>query len=156
MREHPDHYDAELLLRLYDTRREAKLRQARDWTIREFQAKTRDEYDQQCPPGSEKNAFFRMTISYWDMAASVVNNGLIKEEFFFENTNEFWVIWEKVKNLAPILREANKNPLLWKNLETLAGKYEQWMAKRAPEALDHRRRLLEAAAKKPAVLRDQE
>lgn len=149
MREHPDHYDAELLLRLYDLRRESKLRQAREWMIREFQAKTLDEYGQQCPPGSEKNAFFRMTIGYWDMTASVVNNGLIKEEFFFENTGEFWVIWQKVRNLAPILREAYKNPLMWKNVETLAGKYDQWMAKRAPEALEFlRQRVVETPAQK--------
>lgn len=156
MREHADHYDAELLLRLYDLRREAKLRQAREWTIREFRAKTREEYDQQCPPGSENNSLFRMTIGYWDMAASIVNNGLIKEEFFFENTAEFWVVWEKVKPLAPLLRDAYKNPVLWKNLETLAGKFEQWMAKRAPEALgSFRQRLLEAAAKKTHTVPDQ-
>ena len=156
MREHPDHHDAELLLRLYDLRREARLRQAREWVVREFEAKTLDEYGQQCPPGSEKNAFFRMTISYWDMAASLVNNGLIKEEFFFENTTEFWIIWDKMRKLAPILRESNKNPLLWKNLETLAEKYEQWMAKRAPQALEALRRRLLEAAKRPVGFRDEE
>jgi len=41
-----------------------------------------------------------------------------------------------VRHLAPGLRESRKNPLAWKNLETLARKYEQWMATRAPEALD--------------------
>ena len=148
MREHPDHHDCELLLRLYDLRREAKLRQAREWVIGEFQAKTLEEYSQECPPGSEKSAFFRMTVSYWDMAASVVNNGLIKEEFFFENTSEFWLVWAKVKSLAPGLRESRKNPYMWNNLETLAGKYEQWMAKRAPQALESlRRRVVEPPAK---------
>lgn len=148
MRENPDNFDAELLLRLYDLRREEKLRQARDWFIREFQAKSLKDYGQQCPRGSEKDAFFRMTVSYWEMAASIVNHGLIKEEFFFENTSEFWVIWEKLKPLAPAVRENYRNPLLWKNLETLAGKYEQWMAKRAPEAIDViRQRIQEAAAK---------
>lgn len=148
MREHPDHHDCELLLRLYDLRRESKLRQAREWMIREFQAKTFEEYTQEYPPGSEKNAFLRMTVSYWDMAASVVNNGLIKEEFFFENTSEFWLVWAKVQHLAPVLREKRKNPLLWSHLETLAGKYEQWMAKRAPEALEvYRRQVLEPPAK---------
>jgi hypothetical protein len=146
MREHPDHYDAELLLRLYDLRREAKLRQAREWMIREFHAKTLEEFTQECPPGSEKNAFFRMTVSYWDMAASVVNNGLIKEEFFFENTSEFWLIWAKLQRLAPAMREERKNPLMWNNLQTLAAKYEQWMTKRAPEALESlRRRVVEAS-----------
>jgi len=148
MREHPDHHDGELLLRLYDLRRESKLRHAREWIVGEFQAKTLEEYAQECPPGSEKNAFFRMTVSYWDMAASVVINGLIKEDFFFENTSEFWLVWAKVRSLAPSMREARKNPLLWNNLETLAGKYEQWMAKRAPEALEFlQQRVVERRAK---------
>jgi hypothetical protein len=148
--EHPDNYDAELLLRLYDLRREAKLRQGREWFIREFQAKSFEDYLAQAPPGSEKNALFRMTITYWDMAASLVNHGLINEDLFFENTGEFWIIWDKVRNVAPTLREKNKNPMVWKNLETLAEKYEQWMAKRAPEALDSlRQRLAGSAPKKP-------
>ena len=151
MREHPDNYDAELLLRLYDLRREEKLRRARDWFIREFQANSLENFGQQCPVGSEKNAFFRMTVSYWDMAASIVNNGLIKEEFFFENTSEFWMVWEKIKHLASAIREGYKNPLAWKNLETLAEKYEQWMAKRAPEALDaSRQRIKDVASKSTA------
>ena len=100
-KEHPDNFDAELLLRLYDLRREAKLRQGREWFIREFQAKSFDDYLAQAPPGSENSALFRMTVTYWDMAASLVNHGLINEDLFFENTPEFWIIWDKVRNVAP-------------------------------------------------------
>ena len=145
MKEHPDNYDAELLLRLYDLRREAKLRQGRDWLIREFHANSFDEYLAQAPQGSEQSALFRMTVSYWDMAASLVNHGLIKEELFFENTGEFWIVWDKIRNLAPTMRQHNKKPLVWKNLETLAQKFEDWMAKRAPEALENLRQRLAAA-----------
>jgi hypothetical protein len=150
VKEHPDNFDAELLLRLYDLRREAKLRQGREWLIREFQAKSFDECLAQAPPGSEKSALFRMTVTYWDMAASLVNHGLIKEDLFFENTTEFWVIWDKIRNVAPAMREKYKNPLVWKNLETLAEKYEQWMAKRAPEALDSVRQRLAGSAPRKA------
>ena len=149
MREHPDHYDAELLLRLYDLRREAKLRQARDWFVREFEAEDVADLQKRIPPGSRENEFFRMNIGYWDMVASIVNHGLIKEEFFFENTGEFWIVWDKVRRLAPQMRTANKNPLMWKNLETLAEKFEKHMARQAPEALEAlRQRLAEAAKKK--------
>jgi len=149
--DHPDNFDAELLLRLYDLRREAKLRQGREWFIREFQAKSFDDYLAQAPPGSENSALFRMTVSYWEMAASLVNHGLINEDLFFENTPEFWIVWDRVSKFAPTMRERNKNPMVWKNLETLAGKYEQWMAKRAPEALTSlRERLASGAPKKPA------
>jgi hypothetical protein len=147
MRERPDNYDAELLLRLYELRREEKLRRARQWMIEKFQADSLEELRKQLPQGSEESAFFRMAISYWDMAASLVNHGLLKEELFFENTTEFWLIWEKVRHLVPGLREARKNPLAWRNLETLARKYEQWMAARAPEALDEVRKVLKEARK---------
>jgi len=149
MREHPDHHDAELLLRLYDLRREARMRQARSWFMREFRADSMEEFYQRFPAGAQENDFFRMVVSYWDMAGSVVNHGLIKEEFFFENSSEFWAVWEKTKALAPEWREKRKNPFLWKNLELLADKYEKWMAKRAPEALDvFRQQVLQASAKK--------
>jgi hypothetical protein len=147
VRENPDNYDAELLLRLYELRREEKLRRAREWMIGRFQADSVEDFNSQFPLGSEENAFFRMAVSYWDMAASLVNHGLLKEDLFFENTAEFWLTWEKVKHLAPAIREARKNPLAWKNLETLAHKYEQWMAPRAPEALDAFRQRLKAARK---------
>jgi hypothetical protein len=145
-KEHPDNYDAELLLRLYDLRREAKLRQGREWFIRDFHAKTFDEYLAAAPMGSEQSALFRMTVTYWDMAASLVNHGLINEDLFFENTGEFWIVWDKVKNVAPTLREKNKNPNVWKNLEKLADRYEQWMSKQAPEALESLRQRLAGAA----------
>jgi len=147
LREHPDHHDAGLLLHLYDLRREEKLRRARDWYIREFNADSADEFYRRFPPGSEQNTFFRMVLSYWDMAASIVNQGLIKDEFFFENTTEFWLVWSKVKSLAPALREKRKNPQVWKNLETLSEAFERWMQKRAPEALETLRQQVLAAGK---------
>src|ERR1035441_5813176 len=101
--EHPDNYDAELLLRLYDLRRESKLRQGREWLLRRFQTKNFDDYLAQAPAGSENSALFRMTVTYWDMAASLVNRGLINVDLFFENTSEFWIIWDKVRNFAPPL-----------------------------------------------------
>lgn len=149
MREHPDHHDAELLLRLYDLRREAKLRQARDWFAREFQAETMEDLYRRFPVGGQENAFFRMVVSYWEMAASIVNHGLIKEEFFFENAGEFWTVWEKIRRLAPAVRENFKNPYVWKNLETLAEKYEMWLTKRAPEGVEAFRQRIRAASAKP-------
>jgi hypothetical protein len=136
MREHPDHHDAELLLRLYDLRREETLRQAREWVSQQFHADSLDDLYQRHPYGSKENAYFRMAVSYWDMAASIVNHGLIKEAFFFESTGEFWFIWEKVKHLMPKLREARRNPLMYHSLEALAGKYEKWLEARAPGALE--------------------
>lgn len=142
MREHPDHHDAELLLRLYDLRREARLREAREWYMRDFHAESLADLLKKYPRGSEDNARFRMVVSYWDMVASIVNHGLIKEEFFFENTTEFWVVWEKIKPFVSEAREARKNPHVWSNLEKLAEKYEKWMSNRAPDALGALRKIV--------------
>lgn len=148
MREHADHHDAELMLRLYELRREEKLRRAREWFMREFKAATPEEFEQQCPWGSEANAFFRMVTSYWEMAASIVNHGLIKPEFFFETQTEFFGVWEKIKPLAESSRQSFKNPHLWENLESLSADYEKWMSKRAPGALQaYRERIKSRAAK---------
>ncbi|MGE5325950.1 MAG: hypothetical protein ACM3NO_02830 [Deltaproteobacteria bacterium] len=142
MREHPDHHDAELLLRLYDLRREDRLREAREWFVGKYQAASYQDLLQRYPRGSQDNARFRMVISYWDMVASIVNHGLIKEEFFFENTAEFWIVWQKTKPIAEEARTARKNPFIWRNLEALCEKYEAWMSGRAPDALESFRALL--------------
>jgi hypothetical protein len=142
MREHPDHHDAELLLRLYDLRREEKLREARAWFLAQFNPESFEDMMKRYPRGSEENARFRMVISYWDMVASIVNHGLIKEDFFFENTTEFWIVWQKTKPVVQEGRAARKNPFIWKNLESLCEKYEHWMTGRAPEALESLRKFL--------------
>src|ERR1039457_3761393 len=136
MRDHADHHDAELMLRLYDLRRETKFRQAREWFMGQFQADSIEDLFHKFPSGTPENAYFRMVVSYWDMAGSIVNQGLIKEDFFFENTTELWIVWAKVKALAPAMRERRKNPHIWKNHEELAGRFEKWMDNRAPEALE--------------------
>ncbi len=149
MREHPDHHDAELLLRVYELRREEKLRQARDWFVREYQAESMEDLRRRYPPGSQENSYFRMVVSYWEMVASIVNYGLLKEEFFFENTSELWVVWQKIKHLVPGVRRMYVNPFMWKNLETLAEKFEKWTNQRAPGAIEALRKLVvEASAKK--------
>lgn len=149
LRDHPDHHDAELLLRLYDLRREEKLRRAREWFFREFRPESVDDYLQRYPAGTEENSFFRMVIGYWDMAASIVNHGLINHELFFENTTEFWVVWSRAQKIAAGLRQRRKNPHIWGSLETLAVEYEKWMNGRAPEALEVlREQLVNAPAKK--------
>jgi hypothetical protein len=148
LREHPDHHDAELLLRLYDMRREEKLRRAREWFAREFHARSQEELAQKYPPGSEENAYFRMVVTYWEMVGSIVNSGLIKPDFFFQNTGEFFGVWEKIKGLIPATRENFKNPHMWENLDLMAASYEEWMNKRAPGAIEAYRQRLQSAQKK--------
>ena len=71
--------DANLLLHLYELRREPKMREARAWFVASFKPKTVAELQALCPPGSDTNAQMRMVTSYWDMVASIVNRGLIDD-----------------------------------------------------------------------------
>ncbi len=139
-----DHHDAELLLRLYDLRREEKLRRAREWFGRSFRAQNAEEFEKACPPGSEENAYFRMVISYWEMAASIVNHGLIQEQFFFENSPELWFTFERSKAAVGAMRERQKNPHIFENLEKLAARFEKWADERAPGSIEARRKMMSA------------
>ncbi len=149
MQQPPDHYDADLLLRLYDLRREEKLRKARDWFTQEFHADSFEDFLKRYPFGTEGNTFYHMVVGYWDMAASLLNRGLIHEELFFENNTELLGVWIRIEHLVPQFREMWKNPLICKNLEQAAEKYEKWLKKSAPEALPFlRERMKSLAAKK--------
>ena len=72
--------DANLLLKLYELRREDKMREARAWFVSNFKPKSVDEMLQLCPPGSAENAKMRQVITYWDMAASFVASGVLNPE----------------------------------------------------------------------------
>ena len=132
----PTPAQAQLLLQLYDLRREPKLRQAREWFMANCFADTPEEFQRLAPPGTQENAYGRMVISYWDQACALLNYGLLHEELFFETTNEFWFVWERLKALAPTYRKHYGNPYLQEHLEKAATRYEKWMRRRAPRCLD--------------------
>ena len=119
--ERPATYDdANLLLRLYELRREDKLRQARDWFNKNFHANNLEELSKICPLGSPEHAFFRMVSSYWDMAASFVTSGVLQRELFMQNSREMLFVWIRMSDVVPAMREAQKNPEIARNIETVA------------------------------------
>jgi L-rhamnose mutarotase len=119
--ERPATYDdANLLLRLYELRREDKLRQARDWFIKNFHAGNLEELSKLCPLGSQENAYFRMVWTYWDMAASFVTSGVLQRELFMQNSRELLFVWIRMSDVVGPMREAYKNPDIARNIETLA------------------------------------
>jgi hypothetical protein len=130
------HDQANLLLHLYELRRETRMREARAWFFSQFDANTPEELMQKYPGGSEGNASFRMVLTYWDMAAGLVNRGLIDDDLFFENSMEGWIAWEKVKNLVPLQRETSKNPKYLGQLENFAKRFEVWREQVAPGATE--------------------
>jgi hypothetical protein len=125
--------DANLILRLYEMRREEKLRQAREWFTKNFHCSTVEEFGTLCPPGSQENAFARQVVSYWEMAASLITSGVLNEHLFFQSGTELLLVWERIKELAPNFRQVNKNPNIWKNLELVALKFIQHLDSTDPE-----------------------
>jgi hypothetical protein len=136
------HEQANLLLRLYELRREQRMRDAREWYFANFHPNSLDDMTKQAPPGSAANASMRMVLSYWEMAASMVNRGLIDEDFFFENTGEQWAAWGRIKDLIPAIRERSMNPHQYGNLEKHVARFEAWREKRAPGSGEAIRRLM--------------
>jgi hypothetical protein len=124
--------DVDLILRLYEMRRETKLREARDWFAKSFKVKTVEEFNQLCPLGSEQNAYYRMVISYWEMVASFLTSGVLHQELFFESGGELLFVWERIRDVLPGLRQANKSPRNLKNLQKVAEAYIKWFNEQAP------------------------
>ncbi|HZU21920.1 MAG TPA: hypothetical protein VE998_03750 [Terriglobales bacterium] len=132
MATNPTHEQGELQLKIFDLRREPRLRQARDWFTKNYFANTMEEAMRVAPMGSEAGTFFMMVVSYWEQACSYLNHGLLHEELFFENNGEFFWVYERVK---PTLEEGRRmfmSPLFLSNLENAGIRYEAWIEKRAP------------------------
>lgn len=124
------HEQANLLLRLYDLRREPRLREACAWMLNEFRADSMEELVELCPPGSREDASFRMVITFWDMCASLVNRGLIDEDLYFENVRDQCLVWHRIEPLIGGLREHLQNPKFLSNLERHVRSYEAWVVRR--------------------------
>jgi len=126
----PTYDDANLILRLYEMRREDKMRTARDWFAQNFHFKTMEDYNRQCPASSSMNAYSRMVMSYWEMVASFITGGVLNQELFFQSGMEMLFVWERIRDLVPQIREANKNPTSFQNLETVAHDFIKWLESR--------------------------
>jgi hypothetical protein len=90
------HNDAEIILKLYDLRREEVLRKARHWVVFEFNPKTPEEFLAVLQGGgSQENAYLRQVISYWEMAASLVIHGAVKSDLYLESNGEGILVFAK-------------------------------------------------------------
>jgi hypothetical protein len=128
--------DVNLLLRLYDMRREERMRTARSWFTANFGASSMEEFVKICPVGSEENASYRMVTSYWEMVASFITSGVLSRDIFFQNTRELLLVYLRIQNLLPAIREMYKDPFAMHNLEAVAKEYMEWMNNRAPGSFE--------------------
>jgi hypothetical protein len=128
----PTHEQAQLHLQVYDLRREARLRQARDWFFKNYFVEKFDDAMRIAAPGTEGGALAMMVISYWEQACALLNYGLLHEDLFFETSGEFFGVWERVKPIVSEARERFVNKQFLAHTERAAKRFEAWMESRSP------------------------
>ncbi|MEC7583417.1 MAG: hypothetical protein VYE77_03805 [Planctomycetota bacterium] len=112
----PDHHDADLVLRLYDMRREAVMRQSRDVIVK-FLPRSAEDVMALTQPDHPQNVAWRQVTSYFEMAFSFARHGVANPDFLAENNGEGLLLFAKIQPyLADVRREF---PLAFKNAEWL-------------------------------------
>ena len=122
---------ADLILKLYDMRREEKMREARGWVAGFFPESIEDIMGAMINP--ETSAKLRMVISYWDMAASFVNHGAIDADMFRDTNGEYLFVFSKIEPHLEGMRAMMSNPNFLSNLEKLISQmpdYKEQLATR--------------------------
>lgn len=123
MAKKPTVADAQLIIQLYDLRREAEMRKARHWWAAEFFPQSADEFLQvSWAMGTQENNWLRQVLGYWGMAASFVLTGVLNEELFLQPSfsGEMFLIFAKVQPILKELREKLGDPQAFHNLEEVA------------------------------------
>jgi hypothetical protein len=140
----PTTADAELIVKLYDLRREAELRKARNWWLGFWPDSVDDIVKIASALGTQENAWLRQAGGYWEMAASFVLHGTLNRELFLEPSfsGEMFVFFGKVEPFVKELREKMQNPAIFGNVEKLIATSEG-----APERLKQTQARLAAMRK---------
>ncbi|MDI1240853.1 MAG: hypothetical protein PSX80_02895 [bacterium] len=133
---------ADLILKLYDMRREETMRKARDWFFTFNPTSGQDYMTTMMNP--EVGAYLRMVSSYWDMAAAFVNHGAIDAEMFNDTVGEHMIVFAKIEPLLAELREMWDEPKALYHLEKVImdrpngaeklKKTQEWMKSMAEQA----------------------
>ena len=115
--------EAQLLLQLYDLRREAEMRKARDWWMWQFAPRTADDFLKVAyAAGTSENNWMRQVASYWGMAASFVLQGVVSEELFLRPafSGEMFFVLAKVYPFLPELRDKLGDAEAFRDVEKVA------------------------------------
>lgn len=130
--------DALVIVKLYEIRSEARMREARAWFFTSFAPASGKEIVQLMLSGEKQSASYRMVTSHWEVAASLVNNGGIDEKLFLGANSEHLVVFAKLKPFISEIREIIGEPDYLTHLEQLVMKVPEIEKK-----LENRRRMLE-------------
>jgi len=120
MAKKPTAMDAQLILHLYDLRREAEMRKARSWWLNEFWPQNVDDFTKVSGAlGSQENNWLRQVGGYWSMAASFVLQGALNGELFIQPavSGEMVFVFAKVQPFLKELREKMGDPHMFANIE---------------------------------------
>jgi hypothetical protein len=113
--------DAQLIVQLYDLRRESEMRKARNWWAGEFFPQNADDFLKVAwAAGTQENAWLRQVSGYWGMVASFVNQGALNEQLFLAPgfSGEMFLIYAKIHPFMKELRAKLDDPNAFKELET--------------------------------------
>jgi len=123
MAKKPNASDAQLILQLYNLRREPVMRVARKFMTAEFWPQNYDEFKSVLTAyGTEPNAWFRQVLTYWNMVAAMVLRGALNEELFFDCNGEPYFLWAKFGEYIPQARKDQVDPEFLSHLEKLTSK----------------------------------
>jgi hypothetical protein len=112
--------DAQLIMKLYDLRREAEMRKARSWWVGDFWPQSADDFMKVSGAmGSQENNWLRQVGGYWSMAASFVLQGALNEDLFLQPavSGEMYFVFAKVHPFLKDLRETIGDPHMFGNIE---------------------------------------
>ncbi len=136
--------DAMAILKLYELRREEKMREARIWFLSEFAPQNAMDIINLYRNGERASAHFRTVVSYWDMASSLVLNGAIDEKIFLDANAEHIFVYAKIAPFLAEVRQVFNEPGFFMNLETLVLKVPNVETK-----IENRQRLATLWSRKP-------
>ena len=115
----PDWHDADLVVRLYDLRREAVMRKSRDAMNARFMPKTYEEFLAVTKPEHPDNAAFRQVSTYWEMVYAMARHGVVNAEYFVESNREGMLLYTKVQPFIARFRQES-SPTAFRNAEWVA------------------------------------
>ncbi len=107
------------ILKLYELRRDEKMRQARSWFFSELAPQSAMDIINLYRSGEQASANFRMVTSFWDMAASFVNNGVMDEKVFLDANTEHIFVYAKIQPFLADIRRLFDEPDYLLHLEEL-------------------------------------
>ncbi|HZD31419.1 MAG TPA: hypothetical protein VE779_07135 [Candidatus Angelobacter sp.] len=144
----PTYHDAELILKLYELRREPVMREARAY-FNSLPPNAENFFKVLADPTGKENSYVRQVVGYWEMTAALVNHGTLNAALAFDTLQEMYFVYAKIKPFLPALREKTNSPDFLINMERLAESTEDTRTRVGRVQARIMARFAEAAKPKP-------